>query len=381
MNLTYRKTDGLLIRKPGEQIYYNISIPHNSTDGSPSVAEFSEIRSTPLFYGRPKDFTLAVVRFNIPTSEIPIQIIPIDKQSTYPAPDPLLISLYTITLQLGPNIQQVPILWESQRPLAQAPILLDNVNGLAYVEYYSLYSIQHLCDLINTALQTAYNILELQTGAGISGPPFMMYDAVTHLITLYVPEDYVGLGVNIWMNHFLHRNFANSFIGDVINYNDPDGRDFVFRFKDDGTNIQQITRPPAPVTNYIVNTQEEVTIASLSSFQSLVLTTASLPIRNEWITQQAFREPGQFDIVQQTASNSFFGVLADFEVDLGDGFELGTSIHYNPTAEFRRITMTADTPITRIDLKVYWRDSYDRLIPLLLPSHKILTVKLLFEKK
>jgi hypothetical protein len=43
--------------------------------------------------------------------------------------------------------------------------------------------------------------------------------------------------------------------------------------------------------------------------------------------------------------------------------------------------MTGNTPLTNIDINVYWRDKLGQLIPFFLPSGATATIKFLFEKK
>jgi hypothetical protein len=54
---------------------------------------------------------------------------------------------------------------------------------------------------------------------------------------------------------------------------------------------------------------------------------------------------------------------------------------YSPTAEFRRISMTGNTPLTNIDLQIYYRLRTGHLIPFTLNSGGSVTVKLSFFKK
>jgi hypothetical protein len=56
-------------------------------------------------------------------------------------------------------------------------------------------------------------------------------------------------------------------------------------------------------------------------------------------------------------------------------------LYYVPTSEYRRLQLYGSTPLTSIDLQVYWRDRLGALNPFLLTSNTTVTVKMLFEKK
>jgi hypothetical protein len=56
-------------------------------------------------------------------------------------------------------------------------------------------------------------------------------------------------------------------------------------------------------------------------------------------------------------------------------------VTYIPSAEYRRVGLIGDKPISNIDISVYWKDRLGRLNPLLLPAGSSLTIKLLFDKK
>jgi hypothetical protein len=69
------------VKKDGpDRIYYNVSIPHNdavSINGSPTPANYFEVRQNTLFDGSPKDYSMSVVRFTVPTAYIPLHFFPV----------------------------------------------------------------------------------------------------------------------------------------------------------------------------------------------------------------------------------------------------------------------------------------------------------------
>ena len=54
---------------------------------------------------------------------------------------------------------------------------------------------------------------------------------------------------------------------------------------------------------------------------------------------------------------------------------------YNPTAEYRRISLVGNQPLTNIDLQIYYRLRTGHLIPFTLGSGGSVTMKIAFLKK
>lgn len=96
------------VKKSGDNIYYNVIIPHNDAVSAgrsiPTNADYFEIRATPLLSYPANEYLLSVVRMLIPTSEIPIQIIPIDISQPN-----INKTLYSVTLTYNNNDYQEKI--------------------------------------------------------------------------------------------------------------------------------------------------------------------------------------------------------------------------------------------------------------------------------
>lgn len=383
--------DGI-IKSDCDNVYYNISIPHDDNiaiNGSPTPADYFEIRGTPLLPCPAENYTMSVVRFSIPTSEIPIQIVPVDISLSNADINKLL---YSVTLKWGAFEHQVFLQWIPTNNYAEVPQTPQLAQDIKYAPYYYLYSVKHLISIINNALTSAY--LQIQNdGALITAPPFMEYDEEPGRINLFVPNNYIDEGVQIFANNTLNRNFGygfdqqlNGFIG-VIN-----GKNAEFLINRTGTNIESITAPinPVPpvipffypVQDYVQLTQDYNTISDMTSFTSIVLISRSIPLRTEWTSTQTLKGPiplGDPIPSNGTTQDSFLNILTDFEVDISSGFELRNKIIYNPTAEFRRATLLGGN-LTTIDVQAFWKDNYDNLYPIMIPAHDVLTIKLLFEK-
>ena len=362
-----------------DYVYYNVSMTPERENGliNTTRARYFEVRDTGILNDYPENYNMSIVRFSIPTGYIPLKIVPIDVQQT-----DINKTLYSVTLEWNGNIYQEFIIWKTQFPTAPRPESsnISNYRNEQYVLYYSVYNIDYLFNLVNEAYIRAFNKLVLD-GAPISTPPFISLDKNTNLVTIYIPEDYIPKDVFVYHNNYFNRNFLNSFSAEY--QRDPLflGREVKILTKNIGTNINTLQYSPYPQTTYILMTQQFATTQSMSSFSSIVIISRSLPFQAEWISRQTRRyenDPEASNI--GVSSGDFLNILADYEIDQSKGWELGNVLIYLPTSEYRRMKLYGTTPITNIEIEVFWKDNFDNLYPVIIPEHKILTIKLLFEK-
>lgn len=376
-----KEDEATLIERPGEYTYYDVVIPHNDfiqNSGSPTPANFFQVRAEPLFSGKPSDYNMSIVRFTVPTQIIPIQIFPVR-----PVPNTLInLSPYSVTLKFGAFTRQEYIIWNPEdltAPVPPSPNLSLNYINSKYWQYYALYSYQHFARLINTALAAA-TVAIIGDGAPATGPPFITYSGITNLFTLNAPAAFLNTAatpIEIYFNQALSTNFTNSMDFTRYSYADPfsAGAEVRLNVFDKVTNSVTLAAPYG--LTYIME-QEFNALANMASFTSLIVTSSSLPVRSEWISRQnVLGDPG----ANTAIGDNSFKILADFEVLLENGLEVRRFVHYLPTAEYRRISLISDTPITSIDIQIYWKDQFDNLYEVLIPSHDVATIKILFEKK
>ena len=134
---------------------------------------------------------------------------------------------------------------------------------------------------------------------------------------------------------------------------------------------------PAVQTIYTQMFQEFSTIDTWSPVSSIVFTSNTLPIISNQLSAPLIFNNGQTSTGIGNNAN-FAQVITDFATNQQ---VFKPNILYTPTAEYRRIDMTGNTPLTNIDINVYWRDKLGQLIPFLLASGSTATIKFLFEKK
>lgn len=372
-----------------KRLYYNVSIPHDdriSVAGSPTPASFSEVRSSPLFNGCPKDWFMSVVRFTIPTAYIPIQYFPVEVDPTNP--NNVNRSIYTITLSYLGVDYQVNLQWVTQDQGAPPPrpptasTISQFSNDPQYLFYYSLFSYTHFATIINNALDDAFttNIVPLLPAppmGKVYKSPFFTYDSSTGLYTLHTSKLFLDTETNpihIYMNTFLNANFDTSFDQVYYSYTASDGKNVRYVILNRGNNETVDNVDPSGFS--YTQEQEWDTTGQMTSFTSIVIRSNSLPASKEDITvQPKIDQSGRAGI-----SGNSEAIISDFEVDLSSGKNIRGFIHYVPSAEYRKITLHGNEPISRIDIDILWKDNYDNLYPVLIPAHDIATIKLLFQQ-
>ena len=372
-----------------KRFYYDVNITNNiftNPSGALFPAIFEETREQPLFSDAPSKYTLSVVRFSFPTGNIPIQIVPVVYDSVNPSnPNN---TIYSISMKYNNIIYTQNIQWVSQDQSVATPtpptlIPSNTYKTNDYYAYYALWSLSHLTDLINNTINDCFqlNIVPLlpPPAPGTSYiSPYMSYDGSTGLMTLRVPELFIfsfpaGYTVQLGGNYLFQSLILRSWSTTQLGRNLPTKLDFFYNLIN--TNQNQL---PDPSDNggFIYSFQQDFdTSGNISKFQALVITSTTLPVVYSQISNQAT------SLAVSSIAGGFLPVITDFEIDGSTLSNLQVSIQYYPTAEFRRITMLGNSPITQINLNIYTRDVFGNLSPLYLPDNTTGTIKILFEEK
>jgi hypothetical protein len=296
--------------------------------------------------------------------------------------------------------------------------------------YYYVKSYQHYLDLINMALAAAYYGTAFAGSppkVASAKAPYMIYDSATQLMSLIADKSFdpITAGaptIQIYMNTLLYELFNDSFNVYQNGYTAANGKNIQILVENTGNNLIQssVTTPsiPAPPawsatinyqlgdivssggntyisiatnnlnhlppsaqwTAYVVPTpttisgstllemkQEYQTLDLWNSFQTIVFTTASIPIVNEFVRN----DNGSGDAVT-------IPILTDFSnADTTSRKKLS----YFPQGPYRMTSLKGITPLRKTDIQVYWTNEYQQLFPLMIPSHENVTMKFMFRRK
>jgi len=142
--------------------------------------------------------------------------------------------------------------------------------------------------------------------------------------------------------------------------------------------------PPEKQTLYWISKQDYPSTGSLwSPVAALVFTSALLPLKKEYTAKPIILNQG--NVGGSTNSPSAFEpIITDFvidqQVERAEGWRDFTL--YEPTAEYRMISMTAShEEIRNIDIQVFWKYRLTgELIPLTMFNCSDVTIKMMFRK-
>jgi hypothetical protein len=358
------------------RFWYNIQIPHDSSKGFiPTRAEYSENRIQPILKN-PSEYDLAVARFQIPGQKIPILIADI---VSFPNTNPNLTPL-TVTLDHNGDIQQESVIFIPQQKNEPIPAPLSATNPRqVFTKYYWVYSFQHWLNLINNALETAYNNLAAPP-VGTEAPKFV-YDSTTQLVSLittvagYDSSLAAANRIDVFVNSATIR-YINAIYHDFFGYDQLNGKDAQIIITDTGINRfnpTDVASSDPPI--YYKITQEFCELPYWNSIVNIAFTSGSLPINYEYTN--SFNNNG----TQIEGSDNFVAIVTDFLPPQNEGAESRSILQYTPDTLSRRIPMNGNTPLIKLDFKVFWIDTYGNFYPIEIPFKQQLNIKFLFIKK
>lgn len=391
-----------------DQIYFDITVSNlQSTTTEPPVFYFNEQRANP-FVMNPEDYYLSILRFTIETGTLPVFIPSI--QPNQPDRD---ATIYSLTLDYTDPVSgttftsgETFVQFTPQNAAAVLPPppsqtatkIQSNGGG-----YYNVYNYSVLPLLINRTLQTAYAALDTATTAGgatlpSTFAPVMTWDSTSDSAVLYFdtagyyfyfptsvvvpPAGYSP--IQLYFNaplYGLFPSFPTKYLGYDTSLN---GKNFLFEpFNIGGLDTMIITPNPAPVApapttwTAVAVYQEYSTIANFSPIVGLVFTSNTLPIQpNQVSTPLVYNN--QQELVLGGSNSDFANIITDLVSDTG---QYKPNLVYNPTSEYRLITLYGNRPLSNIDISVFWKDKFGKLNPFRLASGEAITIKVAFLKK
>lgn len=145
-------------------------------------------------------------------------------------------------------------------------------------------------------------------------------------------------------------------------------------------NIYPVTNPNNAVnTNnlFIQTFQEYSTTINWTPVESIVFVSNTLPIVSNQLAS-----PVIFNENQPITGNGNNAKFAQIITDIASNDQsYKPNLLYNPTAEYRMISMTGNRPLTNVDVSVFWRNKLGNIFPLNLLSGGSCSLKFLFRKR
>jgi hypothetical protein len=379
-----------------DKVYYDLTIANlNNGDvnavNSPYLI-FNEQRQNSIIPNT-GDYYMSIVRFQLDTSSLPI-FVPII-QLGQSDPNATIYSVTVVNNTTG-ALSQVYIEWVNQiknqdvlEPPPPNPVQAES-------EWYFCYSFEWFVNLVNTALSTALSnvgIIPYPTPPvppATNGLASMAWNASSNTATLYLDEanfytpdaGTVPAGqpkFSLYFNQALFTLFSSfpaEYLGSVGVTNGMNYKIQVYNYS--GINTIQLP-VTAPSINCIYINQEWDTTGVWTPVSSIVFTSATFPIIPTRLSPpQAFLN----GVLYNLSSSGNNSNVAQVITDLASGdLCYKPSLLYEPTAQFRLIDMVGNTPLTNINIQVFWKSKLGNFVPFRLATGNSCSMKLLFTKK
>lgn len=371
-----------------DKIYYDITIANVLSQSTIApVINFREQRQN-AFVNNSGDYYFSIIRFQTDTNTLPLFIPEI-----VPNQSNIALTLYSITLQYQNITFQVPITWIPQNTFAQLPSapnqtpnkLQDNSTG-----YYYCLNYTYFMQLIQTAFDSAFAQLQVAVGGAIAlaHAPIIIWNTDNNCAGIYAesafydtyPVGAVANPIKIFFNSPL-ANLMPSFVGFNLGTTGVTlGRNFQVQVGN-FNGVQTIYLPTSeiPANQYVATTvfQEYSTISSWTPVSSIVFTSSTLPIVSNQLSAPLIYKEGGIVYADDGNNANFAQIISDF---VADGGQYKPNILYIPT-QLRLIDLYGNTPISQIDISVFWKSKLGQFYPLQLNSGGSCSIKIMFSKK
>ena len=386
-----------------DQIYFDITVSNfQSTTTQPPVFYFNEQRTSP-FVMNPEEYYLSILRFTIETGSLPVFI-----PSIQPLQADRNLTIYSTTLEWTSPVAPFTLYTSGQTFVnfipqdagVTVPLPPNQTdNGLQNNDsgYYNYYNYTALIYIIDLAMKAAFTALDAAVVAGgevlpTDYAPFIDWDTTSSSAVLYGDiEGYarnytptlpaLPAPIRIYWNAPLYGLFP-SFPAKYMGYSSTlNGKNFLFEPANIGSaGLSTITpEPPTVPTTYraVSVYQDYSTVANFCPIVALVFTSNTLPINpNQVSTPLVFNNQQQ--IVLGGNNSNTANIITDLVSDSG---QYKPNLVYNPTSEYRLITLYGNRPLYNIDLSVFWRTKTGALMPYRINSGEAITMKVAFLKK
>lgn len=368
-------------------IYYDLQMINNNT-GAPNTAPvnftYQETRNSP-FLDCPSNYFMSVVRFQVQTPTLPVFI-----------PQMLLgqsdvnKTAYSITL----SYTYLGVVYDFQQYIsyinydlvepAPASLSLSTITS----QYYYVYSYQQWVGMINNAFISAHaglNALVVSAGGTLPSnkPPFCQFDPYSLLMT--INSDILGYNqslaspIRIYFNSALYSLYSNfQWTFSASGYNTNLGKNFLLTVENNTfSNVYVV--PATPTWNALQSYQEGSTASLLNPVESIVFTSGLLPVVNENVGLPSLNQAG---LSSSNGNNSNISpIITDFQVPLSALNRYLPDIQYTPAGEYRLIDLYGDSPLSRFEVSVFWKDTFGILHPLLLGPGCSASMKVMFRRR
>ena len=384
-------------------VYMDLDVINNDfTSPTPPPLRFEEIRDAPFLDGDSADYFCSVVRFSLQTgNSLPVFVPKVDKTAT----DPINTTIYKITFvysKINATSPPTTTRYQVTRNVMFTRSVPYTGGQLPY-NYYYVYNYVDFVRMVNGCFNTHMTSGAIATAIELDGystfPPFIEIDPSTFRCVLTADKQFFvnrfagadsasNPSINIYFNNSLQAlfpTFPYEFVSDSgdLNYKLVIEDLFEVNALDIETNTQAslLNRLAPSIVRTGIQIVEEISCVSLwNPVASIVFTTSHLPIvPTRTAKPKVFNDPSSRNNI--SGEPNIASILFDFEVSVTPSNQYRPDITYLPPGEYRMIDMYSAYNLNKVDVSVFWKDTYGNLNPMFLERGCSGHVKLMFRRK
>ena len=415
-------------RNQAYHYYYDLDVLNNNVSGNQQavVFKFLETRNQPYLYC-PENYFMSVVRFTLQTPSLPVFIPTVLLGQSDPNKLVYAVTLeYNYTSPVGSNVPNfsgsftqnlIFVSPDKTQPTPAPPLVSQDFSST----YYYLYSYTQWVAMINTAFAIAFGDGSTTTTAGLTGlfnawkttnntaitawnathtgatsiptqllisyplmefnptsltniinVPFPYYDAAYQTKNNLASVGNFGIA-NVYFNAPLYNLYNN------FQWTKTAANQFQL-FVDDFNAFNIFTNTnAATVIKYVQCFQEGSTISLLNPVSSVVFTSSLLPIVQDIVSVPVSNNAS--GVQSRNGGSNLTPVITDFQVAITALNTYRPDLQYTPNGEYRLIDLVGTSPLSSIEVSVFWKDFYGNLNPFYLAPGCSANIKIMFRRK
>ena len=240
--------------------------------------------------------------------------------------------------------------------------------------YAYIYTFQKFIDMMNYALERAYNRFNAVSPGIHPSAPYFLYNSESGLMDMIVPYSWAASQsrAKVFMNAQLQTYFE-AFKVEFYGYNNTGFRDFRIEFNP--KNGEPYSIPPAVIVSppdFLLYKQEYDVKFLWGNIKSILFTSSSIGCRQEYI-------PVGNSIGSNTSSVlSYYDIFYDTTATSGANWR--QYLYYNPSF-LKWIDLVTNNSLSHINIEIFFLTKNGNIIPLYLPIGAFAEIKLVFRKK
>lgn len=323
-----------------DHVYFNVNVV-NRTNSS-IYANYESNFTVPLL-SKGSDYTVSILRFFIPGSGIPIFHFPTEEN---------FFIVTVCELDTSDPLNPVPA------PPYFSQALVYDPSWNQTIVPNAVWSYLQFLELLNTALAQLLYASAITPPTGIVS---FFWDDAKQLFGLNFTNATDKSSYGIFFNNNLFQMFPTFSAKHLTSiFSGPDPKHYL---------LASYLSSPSMLNpfGYVFYTEDNCQYA-WNGLVRLYITSGSLNTRSE----------SQFNA---SGKNIAIPILTDFEPNVNGDFRVNNVFQYTPTGEYRRVDLANDLPVTKIDFQFIYEDKYGKTYTIVLPPHRFLSLKLLFERK